>query len=241
MTCKELYKILKQSFKDIIDRYGIHEKTVSVKAKGFDGSEVNGREGREVTLTAEYEGVVGECSTSFAGSVTQFKGTLLQILEFDIENDPYKRSIYIAVVNAVMNAHELADDCVSCSGDSKDKCAEHIVHYYKKHNGRVNVLLVGYQPHMLEGLAANFSVRLLDLDPDNIGKTYFNVKVEHGADDFADAVKWADVILCTGSSLSNGTIVDYINLPKDVIFYGTTIAGCARILGLRRLCPYSGN
>ena len=238
MTNGEMYKTLSYSFKEVLDRYGIHKKTVNVEAKGFDGSELP--YGKEVTLSAEYAGVIGECSTSFVRSPAQFNGTLLQILELDIENDPYERSIYIASVNAVMNKYKLADDCVGCSHDHKEKCAEYIVHNYKKNNGNVNVLLVGYQPHILEALAANFPVRLLDLDPDNIGKTYFGVTSEHGAD-FADAVRWADVILCTGSSLSNGTITNYVNLPKDVSFYGTTIAGCARVFGLKRLCPYSKN
>jgi len=238
MTNGEMYKTLKYSFKNILDGRGIHDKTVCVAAKEFDGSE---HSGREITLVAEYGGVTGECSTSFVRSPAWFEGTLLQILELDIENDPYGRSIYIASVNAVMNKYRLADDCVSCSGNEKYECAEHIVRHYKKNNGRVNVLLVGYQPYMLEALAASFPVRLLDLDPENIGKTYFGVTVEHGADNYADAVKWANVILCTGSSFSNGTLINYINLPKDVNFYGTTIAGCARVFELKRLCPYSHN
>jgi uncharacterized protein (DUF4213/DUF364 family) len=239
MTNKELYKMLKYSFKDILDDRRIHEKTVSVAAKDFDGIELP--YGKEVTLTAEYEGAIGECSTSFACCSEPFKETLSRILELDIENDPYERSIYIAGLNAVMNKYKLADDCVSCSEEDKIECAEYMVRNYKKSNGVVNTLLVGYQPHILKALAANFPVRLLDLDPDNIGKVYSGITAGHGADDFADAVKWADLILCTGSSFSNGTIVNYINLPKDVSFYGTTIAGCARVLGLRRLCPYARN
>jgi uncharacterized protein (DUF4213/DUF364 family) len=235
MTNGEMYKTLKHSFKGILNEYGIREKTVSVKADVLDSAEPNGK---EVVLIAEYAGVIGECLTGFVPASAQFAGTLSQVLELDIENNPYERSIYIACVNAVMNKHRHADDCVSCSEDKRDKCAEYIAHHYKKNNGKVNILLVGYHPQILKGLAENFPVRLLDMNPDNIGKTYFNVTAEDGAD-FADATQWADVILCNGSSLSYGTITSYINLPKDVNFYGTTIAGCARVFQLKRLCPYS--
>jgi len=236
MTNNELYKMLRQSFKDIIDDHRIREKIISFVVEGDPLPA-----GSELTLTAEYQGAIGECSTSFVESNESFIKTLSEIMELDIENNPRERSIYIAALNAVMNRYKLADDCVACTEGDKSKCAEDIVRHYKKSNGNVNVLLIGYHLHIHKALAANFPLRTLDLNPDNIGKTYFGVTIEHGKDDFADAVKWADVILCTGACISNGTLVDYINLPKDVMFYGTTIAGAARVLDLRRLCPYSRN
>lgn len=238
MTNEELYRLWRYAFKGIVDEYNIHEMPVTVRAADFDGSQPGGR---EITLIAEYKGAAGECSTSFVRSAEPFEGTLSQVLAFDIENDPYGRGIYTAVANAVMNKYKVADDCVSCPEEKEGECASHIVHHYKRHNGRVNVLLAGYQPRMLEALAAEFPVRVLDLNPENIGQTRFGVTIEHGEEDFTDAVKWAEVILCTGSALSNGTLVKYINLPKDVSFYGTTIASCARVFQLRRMCPYSGN
>ena len=51
-----------------------------------------------------------------------------------------------------------------------------------------------------------------------------------------EVVAWADLILCTGSTLANGSIVEYLNLNKDVRFYGTTLAGAARLLDLKRVC-----
>ena len=49
-----------------------------------------------------------------------------------------------------------------------------------------------------------------------------------------------DVILSTGSTIVNGSIVDIIDRAKiynkDLYFYGTTIAGASLLLGLNRLC-----
>lgn len=238
MTNEEMYRTLKHSFKSIIEMYSIPHKTVSVRAPGFDPLKPDTQ---EITLVGDFDGNTGECSTTYVRAAATFEGTLDDVLNLDIENDPYARGIYIAAVNAVMNKYHMADDCVTCSSNSEADCAEYVMHYYKKNNGKPNLLLVGYQETMLELLAQHFPVKVLDLDPDNIGKTFFGVTVEHGVNDYDDSVKWADVILCTGSVISNGTIIKYLNLPKDVIFYGTTIAGFGRVFSLKRLCPYSRN
>ena len=97
--------------------------------------------------------------------------------------------------------------------------------------------LVGYQPALLEMLAdSGRQVRVLDLNPENVGATRFGTLVEDGARAKEDLVQWADLILCTGSTLCNGTIVDYMELPVPVVFFGITLAGSAELLGLRRVC-----
>ena len=47
---------------------------------------------------------------------------------------------------------------------------------------------------------------------------------------------YAELILCTGSTLCNGSIIDYLDLDKDVLFFGTTASGAAPLLGLKRVC-----
>ena len=97
--------------------------------------------------------------------------------------------------------------------------------------------LVGYQPALLEMLAGSGrQVRVLDLNPENVGATRFGVRVEDGARAREDLIQWADLILCTGSTLCNGTLVDYMELPVPVVFFGITLAGSAELLGLRRVC-----
>ncbi|WP_158212348.1 hypothetical protein [Natranaerobius trueperi] len=42
----------------------------------------------------------------------------------------------------------------------------------------------------------------------------------------------------TGSNLANGKICNFLDLDKQVIFYGTTVAGTAEILNINRFCEY---
>lgn len=50
----------------------------------------------------------------------------------------------------------------------------------------------------------------------------------------------SDIILCTGSTVANGTINEILELAKKynkrIIFYGTTIAGVANLFGIERFC-----
>ena len=90
---------------------------------------------------------------------------------------------------------------------------------------------------------SGYRVRVMDLNPQNVGQTRCGVMVEDGRTAMKEAVSEADLILCTGSTLSNGTIVDYLDLNKDVLFFGITAAGAAALLGLNRICfasRYSG-
>ena len=238
MAMKDVYDTIKHAFRETVERRNIHDRTVSVSVPGYKDGDYPVLNGAEVKMIAEFEGVTGECSTSYPSS---FTGTLAQVVEMDMENDPIQRSVYFAALNGVMNKYEMADECQSCVDSDKENCGERIAQQYVRNNGKVNCLLVGYQPYMMKALAEYFPLRVLDLDPDNIGKTHYGVTIEDGTTAYAEATRWAEVILCTGSTLTNGTIHDYIKLPKDVTFYGTTIAGVARILEIRRVCPFGRN
>ena len=47
---------------------------------------------------------------------------------------------------------------------------------------------------------------------------------------------WADLVLCTGSTVCNGSIVNFLHLKDKILFYGTTLAGAAALMGLPRIC-----
>ena len=47
---------------------------------------------------------------------------------------------------------------------------------------------MGFQPRMVETLGAVFDLRVIDLDPDNIGFTRFNIIVE-GPDATEDLIR----------------------------------------------------
>ncbi|KUK31194.1 MAG: Uncharacterized protein XD63_1543 [Thermoanaerobacterales bacterium 50_218] len=52
-------------------------------------------------------------------------------------------------------------------------------------------------------------MRVLDLDPDNRGKTKYGVLIEDGEKDLDEVINWAEVLLVTGSTVVNGTIVNF--------------------------------
>jgi hypothetical protein len=51
-----------------------------------------------------------------------------------------------------------------------------------------------------------------------------------------DVLAWGEVILATGSTCANGTIVSFVD-KKPVVFYGVTVAGPAKVYGYQRFCP----
>jgi uncharacterized protein (DUF4213/DUF364 family) len=118
------------------------------------------------------------------------------------------------------------------------QCAHQLGRYLYKRFGKVKITQIGFQPRMVKTLSADFPVRLLDLDPDNVGIQKFGITVE-GADKTSEAVLWADVLLVTGTTLVNDTIGHFLT-DKPTIFYGTTIAGAAHLMGWERICTESG-
>ena len=100
------------------------------------------------------------------------------------------------------------------------------------------IALVGFQPSLLEMLSkSKYDVRVMDLNPNNIGQLKFGIRVEDGTamkEEIRDS--YAELILCTGSTLCNGSIIDYLDLDKEVLFFGTTTSGAAPLLGLKRVC-----
>ena len=88
------------------------------------------------------------------------------------------------------------------------------------------------------GLAAIAAVSYTHLDvyKRQVGDIRYGIRVLDGVKDYSETIEWAELVLCTGSTLSNGTIINFLDLDKDVLFYGTTGAGAAALMGWQRLC-----
>ena len=128
---------------------------------------------------------------------------------------------------------------VHCRTEGPELCARDMLAWLREHYPEERKLaLVGYQPALLETLAGSeYQVRVLDLNPANIGAVRYGVLVEDGTKDYEQVVKhYADLVLCTGSTICNGTIVDFLDQPEKTLFYGTSLAGAAELTGLSRLC-----
>ena len=242
MTETELYTKLRDEFRRIIEENHLEAGEIKIRSMALSPQEAIGiterkdypiLDGSEVMLQAEYEGCLGQAFTSAPAA---FAGSLKEIIEADIIGDSHARALFIASMNAVMRFLGLAERTVHCKNQGPEICAQQFVPYIREHSGSPKILQIGYQPAIFQHLAENFEMRILDLNPANVGTEKYGVKVGHGVDDYQEAVEWADLIVCTGSTISNGSIVRYLDLGKEVIFYGTTLAGAAEILGLKRTC-----
>ncbi len=243
MKREELFPMLMAKFRRIVEEKGLLERKVEIGCRALSAQEAIGETkrkdfplltGKEVMMQAEFGRGIGQVFTS---TPSAFRGTLREVLELDIVGNDHDRVIFVAAMNAVMRELGLCDRSIHCKDNGPEECAVKIADTLKATYGSVKIAQVGYQPALLERLSERFEVRLLDLDPDMIGKTKFGVKILDGKRDYEETVLgWAELVLCTGSTLSNGTIVDYMGLDKEVLFYGTTVAGAAALLGLKRIC-----
>ena len=67
-----------------------------------------------------------------------------------------------------------------CKNEEPEQCAKNIVEFFAQYRNE-RLLMVGYQPAMIERLhAAGFTMRVLDLNPDNIGDVRYGVTIEDG-------------------------------------------------------------
>lgn len=243
MSKEELFDRLKEKFKEIAEKHDILEKEITIRCRALTPNEAIGDtkrkdfpilDGKDIMIQAEFEDGIGQAFTSTAAN---FQGTLKEVLEMDLVGNGFDRSIFIATLNAVMRHLGMCDRSVHCKDNGPEECAcqaeEYLIEQYGKD---VKIALVGYQPALLEKLSGLFQVRVMDLNPDNIGDIRYGLKVLDGVKDYEETIAWADLVLCTGSTLGNGSIVDFLDLDKDVIFYGTTAAGAAALMGWKRLC-----
>ncbi len=183
-------------------------------------------------MQAEFMGSLGQAFTDQYGD---FEGSLEEILCVDLKNN-YRRAIFVATLNAVLRHMGLIERTIHCKDQDPSRCAEELNKYIKDRYGMKKILQIGFQPRMVESLSSDFQLRVIDLDPSNIGTKIKNVLIE-GPEATEMAIKWADIFLVTGTTLVNGTIGDFLG-DKPVIFYGTTIAGAAHLMGWERFCAF---
>jgi uncharacterized protein (DUF4213/DUF364 family) len=242
----KLMENLKQELLNIMNQYNLSDTEIMISTRSLTPEEAIGITerkdfpilvGKEIMLQTTYMDGVGQ---SFTSSPSAYKGTLMEILKMDIVNDEHARSLFIAALNAVLKHTGLISNTVHCKDGEPELCAGKMVSHVRLNYHNPKIALIGYQPALLENLSKEFELRVLDLNPDNIGQKRYGTLVEDGIKDFDAVVNdWADLILCTGSTICNASIVNFINLDKEVLFFGTTLAGAAHIMGWKRACFYS--
>jgi len=239
----DLYAELKLRVIQLLEGKDLLAERVRIRARPLSVEEAIGnpeagdfplQKGVEKLMQAEFMNAVGQAYTDQYGD---YEGTLEEVFQMALNNN-YRRAILVATLNAVLRYLHRIDRTVHCHDQEPNKCAEELVRYLKEHYGSVKISQVGFQPRMVECLAPEFPLRVLDMDPDNIGSKKFNVTIED-PENTEDAISWADLLLVTGTTLVNSTIEPFLG-NKPVIFYGTTIAGAAHLMGWEQFCACSG-
>lgn len=236
----DFYKDIKERFFTLIKEKDLMSSKVEVvSARTLTPQEVIGKperddfpllKGKEVMLQADFKGSLGQAFTDMPGN---YNGTLKEIFDMSLD-DNFKRAIFIATLNAVLRYLNYISKTVHCKDKEPGECAAHLVDYIKERFGNPRIAFIGMQPAMVEALAAHFEIRVVDLDPDNIGRKKCGVLIEDAAHT-KEILSWADMILATGTTVINNTLTSLL-IEKPIIFYGVTIAGVAYLKGYEQYC-----
>lgn len=240
---------LQVEFRNLVEKHGLSlDAPLSIRPLGVAeaiGDPAPWRDypllkGKEKLIEATFEGQIGQAFTS---SPAGWQGALRDVLEFDLERER-DRALFVACVNAVGRYLGLADDTIHCKDKGPALCAKKMAEELEKRlpeGGKVGI--IGYQPAFVHALSEHLGpdrVLVSDLDPDNIGRKEAGVSIIDGATGLDELADWADLGFATGSTLANSTLDGiteaFRKRGKPIIFFGTTIAVPAVLLGLERLC-----
>ena len=235
----EIYSELKKEFVQLVKENHLEGENVIVKARALTPEEAIGNPedkdyplitGRERIVQAELRNTCGQAFTDMFGN---YSAKLMDIAQSELKNN-YRRAIFIASLNATMRYLGLIDKSVHCKDNEPRECGAHISEFVKNKYGHPKIAMVGLQPRLVEALAKDFEIKVTDLDQANINTEKFGVMIQ-GPQKTQEHIAWCDLIVVTGSTIVNSTITDFLT-GKPVLFYGVTITGAAKLLGLDTYC-----
>ncbi len=238
-----IYEVLKNEFEKIALKNNLLNEEIEVKARPLTPEEAIGNptdrdyplvKGRERLMDAQFKDARGQAFTNMYGD---FSGTISDVLNLKL-NTNYERAVFIATLNAALRHLNLVGRTIHCRNDEARECAKKAVEFIKKEFGNPKIFLIGFQPRFAELFSQNFELKITDLDDDEIGKNVNGVVVENEKNTNKN-IEWADLLWITGTTVVNDTIKEFLSVRKDKIFYGTTIAGVAYLLKLKRFCAMS--
>jgi hypothetical protein len=234
-----IYDTLRKHFIDLVKENHLELRDVIVHAKPLTPGEAIGNPedkdypliiGRERMMQAELGNTCGQAYTDMYGD---YFGKLSEIAEMELKNN-YRRAIFISSLNALMRYVALIEKTMHCKDNEPRECSSKLVEYVANKYGHPKIAMVGLQPRMVESLAKNFDIKVTDMDYSNINSEKFGLIVQ-SPQKTKEHLDWCDIAITTGSTLVNETITDFL-INKPVIFYGITISGAAKILGLENFC-----
>lgn len=235
------YDVLKKEFIKAVKENGLESEEVVIKAAPLSPDEAIGNPedrdyplviGRERLMQAEFRDSLGQAFTDMYGD---FSGRLSDIVEMDLGNN-FRRAIFISSLNAVMKYLGLVSKSIHCKDNQPRECSYELARYIEENYDHPRIAFVGLQPRMVETLARRFEIRVTDMDQDNIDTEKFGVTI-HDPGKTEEHLDWCDIAVVTGTTVVNETIAQ-IRTSKPVIFYGITISGAAKLLGLNHFCHF---
>ena len=242
------YERLHERLFQIVERNRLLDKEITIKTHILKPTEAIGDperkdfpllKGKEVLMQATFMESKGQAYTD---APSEFSGPLREIIDLKLE-DSRQKALFIAALNAVMRYLYPDMRTVHCKDNEPEECAQEIKGFAQTLSPG-SVGLIGLQPAMLDAMVSLLgaeNVVCIDRDEDNRNQVRYGVAIGWGDEKGLQKVfEVSDVVLATGSSSSNGSLVDIISKSdkynKPVYFYGVTIAGAARLMGLNHLC-----
>jgi uncharacterized protein (DUF4213/DUF364 family) len=249
---KPLIQQAKDKFSEIVRERGLGGRAVQVTVKTLTPREAIGSPtrqdypillGKEVIVEAKFDNSYGQ---AFTDQPQSFSGTIDQLLQLELDSSS-NRAIFIAGLNALTSHLGIASGVRHCKDEEPEKCARQIAADFKQRFDGKKIGMIGLQPAILQNLGQALgadNVRCTDLNPNNVGSRKFGVEIWNGATDTRKLIDWANVILVTSSTLTNGTVNDILDAAeaagKPAILFGITGSGVCALTGLERVC-YFGN
>jgi len=234
-----MFEVVRDKAIELWQKNGLLDEPITVKAKTLTVHEAIGdpegddfplQKGKERLMEASFRYAKGQAFTDRFGD---FYGRLSDIANMPLENN-FRRAVFISAVNATVRGLGLCDRTIHCRDKEPTECAGKFSQYLADRFGNVRITQVGFQPKIIQALSQRFDLQVLDLDPDNVGTVQYDTPIL-GPDQQDAALNRADVLVVTGSTMVNDTIGDFLD-DRPVIFYGTTIAGAAALMGWERFC-----
>lgn len=237
-----IFDELKKRVRPLLEAHQLLERKIRIKARPLSTEEAIGnpeandfplQKGKERLMQAEFEGALGQAYTDRFGD---YEGTMGEILDMPLSNN-FRRAIFVAAINAALRYLGKIDGTVHCRDEGPAQCGKQLPAFIQARYGTPKVALIGFQPRMAENLAAHFPLRIVDMDPDNIGTFPNQIEIESPAVT-REIVEWAELLCVTGTTVVNDTIEPFLG-PKPAVFYGTTVAGAAYLMNWQRFCAES--
>ena len=233
-----------EKFKKILTENNLYSEQISIRMNSLKPEEAIGYpkrddypllQGKEVLVQADFKGSKGQ---AFTDEPFDFSGSIKEITELKLDTNR-ERALFVSSLNTVLRNLTLIDGTIHCKDNEPEECASKLANHLYEKFGKVKITLVGMQPGFAEALINKFSskyIEILDLNPKNFGKDFNGITIKDSSYFSKQILPNSELTLATGSSVVNNTIDEIIKYSKNVIFYGTTIAGVAKLLNLQRLC-----